>query len=1814
MKRDMTKTATALIVSALLSILFAYSAFAWVPSPETWTNIPDKWSINVNGGTNELVDSTSKSGTRSNLMTGNASTGTYVVLDKPWVPLTTSKSYVFQVWHKTSGGYTGTPKINVMYLSRWGAPVPNYADSQQTIVGQSGDHDWQLISATLTIPVSTAKVRIELVSETGQGSVWFDDVSVASAEAPTTNLVQNPGFETIHAYMSDSEFFSKLNLDAPGLASVKSAVQANDPELAKANLLAYYKARTAPLQLGDRNGARPPADVHYDTYMADLMREHYLTQRDGQRFDMGSDVNWAAFAPDGSTSTLAVKNYFAVSAPAETTMLAFHLDQNAGAIASDASGKANHGAIQGTPAWTNGKFDYGLNVNSGTYVTVSDRNSLDLSDQLSMEGWFKWDGTSYDGYGIHKGNAYSLQVVNGSGHPAARVYVDGQWREAVADQALTSGVWHHVAMTYSAVAQEIKLYVNGVLNQTTVLPAGLNTYEINNSANALAIGRDASSSSHIFTGAVDGIVIADIVKDSFALTGPSPYPGALADAYWYTGEEVYAKETIDLMLDWYKDNHFRENEFASDPAYAKESPISAVVHPGWQSLTEGIRLQNWINLLNSVRDSSSLTSEALVALLKSMYEQAEDLRHRHQTGDNGAIAQMIDLYQFAVLFPEFQSSAQWKSYSVAMLNSLIQNLVYPDGAEIELTTLYQVATIANGFLTPYRLEQLNQWNNFPPSYKDRLEKMYQYLMYIAKPDGTAPLINDSNRTLLRGRLLEGAALFNRQDMKYVATKGTEGLSPAYTSYGFPYAGQYVMRSGWDANALYLALDAGPMGVSHYHEDKLSFDLSAYGKNFISDPGLFTYDGDKWTRYFASTVAHNTMMVDGLGQNRSRSGPFAVTAPVTDTSWLSGTGFDYASGQYAEGYGPALDKSAIQKRAIFFAKPDYWIIRDRVAGTGTHTLQNRFQFEPMGISIDPITKVTTTTNVSDANLQIIPVDPSGLAVSYAEGQDSAPPASAYANDANTRLLMSFDEGTGTVAGDSSSYGNNGTFVGTPNWESGKFGDSVAVNGTNYIRVPDSSSLDITNEITVEGWFKWDGTKGLNYGVNKRNAYGLAIVDTGGLPTAWVYVDGAVRTIQSYRATVPNQWYHLALTYSASTRQLNLYVNGEKERTIVLPQGLGSYAINASDFELRIGTDYYGNSLSGNVDDVRISDTIRDFPQIGGWYSPLYVDKHAAPQVQYVKQAANLPDHMDFVMYPSPAGAVPSVTVTRLPVAINGSPASASQSSAMTVSRSEGTDYIALSEPDSENKTFGEYATDAEVAFIRKDATGNLFSMSLANGSVLKDTSTGDELVTVLSPHMAANLTVVYDGTALEIDTSLNLPVSESLKVYAPSAAIVQVNGQGISFQTIGNYVIVGEAAYATDANTVLLLHADEGQGGVLNDSSGNANHGAVTGTANWTSSKFGDALTTNGGTGYIRVEDSSSLDITDELTIEGWVKCNSAPCTGYLMQKGYAYGVKVGDGNGSLVATVYVDGGLRTAVSTSPLSIGMWHHVAMTYSATSRTINLYVDGELKASTTLSGLNTYHIQTDNQWLAIGRDSNGWGGGNIFSGFIDEVRISNVLRSDFSLNKPYATDANTVLLIHADEGQGGVLNDSSSSANHGAVTGTAQWTSSKFGDALTTNGGTGYIRVEDSDSLDITDELTIEGWVKCNSAPCTGYLLQKGYTYGLKVGDGNGSLVATVYVDGGLRTAVSTSPLSIGVWHHVAMTYSAATRTINLYVDGELKASTTLSGLNTYTIQTDNQWLAIGRDSNGWGGGNIFSGFIDEVRISNVARSDFPFTRRN
>ena len=175
----------------------------------------------------------------------------------------------------------------------------------------------------------------------------------------------------------------------------------------------------------------------------------------------------------------------------------------------------------------------------------------------------------------------------------------------------------------------------------------------------------------------------------------------------------------------------------------------------------------------------------------------------------------------------------------------------------------------------------------------------------------------------------------------------------------------------------------------------------------------------------------------------------------------------------------------------------------------------------------------------------------------------------------------DEGSGTTAYDSSGYDNHGTIYGAT-WADGKAGKALSFDGVDdYVSVPDSASLDITNEITIEAWImKPDYTNG--WILNKESSYNLEIAGgDNSIECNLKEQDGPGHTFFFGGNFPPNVWTHVAMTYDGNF--LKAYLNGDElgRRSLTI-------TIETSTSDLLIGRRLLGtpNYFKGIIDEVRV----------------------------------------------------------------------------------------------------------------------------------------------------------------------------------------------------------------------------------------------------------------------------------------------------------------------------------------------------------------------------------------------------------------------------------------------------------------------------------------------------------------------------------------------------------------------------------------------------------------------------------------------------
>ena len=202
---------------------------------------------------------------------------------------------------------------------------------------------------------------------------------------------------------------------------------------------------------------------------------------------------------------------------------------------------------------------------------------------------------------------------------------------------------------------------------------------------------------------------------------------------------------------------------------------------------------------------------------------------------------------------------------------------------------------------------------------------------------------------------------------------------------------------------------------------------------------------------------------------------------------------------------------------------------------------------------------------------------------------------------------FDEGSGTVAADSSGNGHNGALVGNPTWVAGKIGGALSFDGAgDYMEVA-SRKWNIENAATVSLWYflnqipSSNGTA-FSLGHGSANDEILLYLRPSNDFKFYQHKSGGNFAALLGQSTI-NAWVHLTGTIDGgfAESQMRIYSNGQLLSAAYSTSGTPALLSDANDRKLRIGkriTSY--DDLNGLIDDVRIYDRALSTEEVQALY--------------------------------------------------------------------------------------------------------------------------------------------------------------------------------------------------------------------------------------------------------------------------------------------------------------------------------------------------------------------------------------------------------------------------------------------------------------------------------------------------------------------------------------------------------------------------------------------------------------------------------------
>ena len=252
---------------------------------------------------------------------------------------------------------------------------------------------------------------------------------------------------------------------------------------------------------------------------------------------------------------------------------------------------------------------------------------------------------------------------------------------------------------------------------------------------------------------------------------------------------------------------------------------------------------------------------------------------------------------------------------------------------------------------------------------------------------------------------------------------------------------------------------------------------------------------------------------------------------------------------------------------------------------------------------------------------------------------------------------------------------------------------------------------------------------------------------------------------------------------------------------------------------------------------------------------------------------------------------------------------------------------------------------------------------------------------------AGVQFLLDGVALGAeDATAPYSVSWNTTATANGSHTLTARARDAAGNQTTSAAVAATVANVAAGGLVAAYGFEEGAGSAVGDASGLGNAGTISGATWVTAGKYGKALSFNGTSSLVTVNDTAALHLTTAMTLEAWVRPSaSASWRSVLLKEtsnGLAYGLYASNASSRPAGFIHIGADID-ATGPTAIALNAWTHLAASYDGAA--FRLYVNGSQVTSRAVSG----SVATSTSPLRLGGNTI-WG--EYFAGVIDEVRIYN------------------------------------------------------------------------------------------------------------------------------------------------------------------------------------------------------------------------------
>lgn len=441
----------------------------------------------------------------------------------------------------------------------------------------------------------------------------------------------------------------------------------------------------------------------------------------------------------------------------------------------------------------------------------------------------------------------------------------------------------------------------------------------------------------------------------------------IVQAYYETNDERFLYYIIKTMTSFIKmqghaRTYVREAHVGSGWA---NNEVNQTLCGGWpRGLDAAIRMESFSEVFNDIVKSKYMTPDCFGAIMKYIYDSCDGIAFKSITEPISNLRQfeIVGMFKMALQVPEIKEQQNWIRRTQEVMENMMITVTLEDGTYRETTGGYNFGVFSN--FVNFKRQCMESGIILSPAFEERIQKFAVYNALLQGPNGESLQYGDQGAgKILNSAYKELGNWYEDEELRYLLTRGEQGKRPNWTSCHFPKSNAVMLRSDWGKDASYIWIQARG-GGSHGHQDDNHITVIADKRVLLTDAGIFTYTADDPFRIWGtSPVAHNTIIINDLSQVYGKEGKTEC--------FTSNDVFDrvtMVSNRY-EGFK--------FERTLTFMKPDYVLVEDVVIPENMEAANDYKQLWHMlptaNISFDENKNMMQSNFEKGANIQVYSLD-------------------------------------------------------------------------------------------------------------------------------------------------------------------------------------------------------------------------------------------------------------------------------------------------------------------------------------------------------------------------------------------------------------------------------------------------------------------------------------------------------------------------------------------------------------------------------------------------------------------------------------------------------------------------------------------------------------------------------------------------------------------------------------------------------------------------------------------------------------------------